>query len=197
VLANGAVYFMSEHTGWRTYALSAETGEQLWNITTPTAKAVTASAVLANSRISKGVYFGVLLGSNKVRIVRVDAATGVEVWNVPAPGENLYGPPTVAGGLVYIILTDGLYAFNAASGAVAWSATKPGCSETSPVVVDGVVYVAGGATGGVQSFDATTGKPLWTSLSDTSSPWVSWEVHSAQCTVHAFHACEPYLIPGI
>jgi len=40
-------------------------------------------------------------------------------------------------------------------------------------VSDGVVFVAGGEFGGVQTFDAKTGAPGWASASDTSSPWAS------------------------
>lgn len=93
--------------------------------------------------------------------------------SVPPP--QLYGPPALSpdGAFVYIVLTDGLHAYNASNGAHVWMSAKPGCSETTPVVVDGVVYVAGGEDGGVLSFNAVTGAAGWISAAGTSSPWAS------------------------
>lgn len=85
--------------------------------------------------------------------------------------------PLLRDGRVYIILDTGLQVLEAATGAPLWSATTPGCSETSPVVAGGVVYTAGKGTGnnagGVHAFDGATGVRRWSSLAGTSSPWAT------------------------
>ena len=66
----GSVYFTSEHTGWRVYALDAVTGAERWNVSTVDTTSATAPAVAGGS-----VFFGALRGG-AVRLVSVNATTG-------------------------------------------------------------------------------------------------------------------------
>jgi outer membrane protein assembly factor BamB len=59
---------------------------------------------------------------------------------------------------------EGLSAFDAATGDPVWSAPLGYCSESSPAVANGVVYVlgtAGAPVGSVFAVDAGTGDVLW------------------------------------
>jgi outer membrane protein assembly factor BamB len=72
-----------------------------------------------------------------------------------------YSPPAVANGLVYVgSPNSGLYALDAATGALRWTALTPGTVSYSPAVANGVVYVSAGA--GLWALDATNGALRWT-----------------------------------
>ena len=127
---SGGVYFTSEHTGWRVYALDAATGAERWNVTTSDTKSATAPAVARGA-----VFFGALRGG-AVRLVSVNAATGAPRWDVAAPGKGVAAPPVVPGdgSLLYITLDGGLHAFDAATGASVWSAAGlTGCGIRRPI----------------------------------------------------------------
>lgn len=108
-----------------------------------------------------------------------DAQTGTEVWKTvvdPFPDEPNYGVGLIAGltyaaGYVYgITEASNLFALNAETGEVAWRRSwDPVDRDTnvSPIVQDGVVYVAlgfpttGNTDGGVRALDAGTGDTIW------------------------------------
>ena len=106
----------------------------------------------------------------------IDAATGKRLWHKPT-GHCSAASPTVADGIVYAAFLQlypcakgdfsgngFLYAWDAATGRRIWAAeTTP--IETSPLVVDGSVYV-GGWDGMVYSFDAKTGALRWKTQTD-------------------------------
>ena len=170
----GGVYFTSEHTGWRVYALDAATGAERWNVTTADTTSATAPAVAGGS-----VFFGALRGG-AVRLVSVNATTGAPRWDVAAPGKGVAAPPTVPGdgSLLYITLDDGLHAFDTATGAAVWSDTGKltGCGNTAPQLdaAVGVLYAAGGrSVNGVQALDAKTGAHIWSALPQVDNPWAS------------------------
>jgi outer membrane protein assembly factor BamB len=111
-------------------------------------------------------------------------------------GSITYSSPAVAGGVVYVAATDGkLYAFSA-NGTTGCSGIPKTCTPlwtaaiaeasgvSSPVVVNGVVYITAGTNGQLYAFNAngTTGcsgtpktcTPLWTAAADSgSTPAVS------------------------
>jgi outer membrane protein assembly factor BamB len=124
----------------------------------------------------------------------LDAATGKELWAAPlklakydgggddGTGDNKGGDgprstPTVAGGKVYVMGANlDLHALDAATGKPVW--TKDLVAEhngrnihwknaASPLIEDGVLYVAGGGEGeALLAFDAATGKVLWKGQND-------------------------------
>ncbi|MCC9078136.1 PQQ-like beta-propeller repeat protein [Litorilinea aerophila] len=65
-----------------------------------------------------------------------------------------------AHGLLYVATSAGLYALDAATGAVAWRYDTRLPLGNSPTVADGVVYV-GGYDRSLHALDATTGRLLW------------------------------------
>jgi outer membrane protein assembly factor BamB len=82
----------------------------------------------------------------------------------------------VANGIVYVGSNDEkLYAFDAGTGAVKWSATTDGAIASSPVVSNGTVYV-GSHDKSLYAFDAASGSLKWRTPTngsiDVSSPIV-------------------------
>jgi outer membrane protein assembly factor BamB len=72
------------------------------------------------------------------------------------------GGPAVTGGVAYFGTSDGkVYALNATTGAVVWTATLGSDVQSVPAVVGGYVY-AGTAAGYVYALNAATGATAWT-----------------------------------
>ena len=117
------------------------------------------------------------------RFFAIDAATGKRLWHKPT-GHCSAASPAVADGIVYAAFqqrypcpkeeldgTGFLAAWDAVTGQRIWSVETPSI-ETSPLVVDGTVYV-GAWDGTVFAFDAKTGALQWGTKTDgqvTSSP---------------------------
>ncbi|SHN47683.1 serine/threonine-protein kinase [Cryptosporangium aurantiacum] len=102
----------------------------------------------------------------------LDARTGKRRWTTPGDGE-FRGVTLVGDHAIYASNADGyLYAVDPASGARRWRRRVGGIAPSAPVVVEGVVYVIGlatgqdsegeGRTGDVVAVDAGTGSPHWT-----------------------------------
>jgi outer membrane protein assembly factor BamB len=75
------------------------------------------------------------------------------VWSIPLGVESVNGPPTVAGDVVWLPVTDSLaiWAVDARSGEVLWKGSMGEPVYTAPTVIDGRVY-AGGFAGLVRAF---------------------------------------------
>lgn len=132
----------------RVYALSADTGEELWAFTT-TNWIESAAAIDGDT-----VYVGVSNGD----VVALTAESGAERWRFDANNSwsFLYWGPGVTGGLVvaddtvYVGSEDGnLYAIDAESGTSKWRFSTGNAVVSTPTVVDGIAFV--GNTGGVLS----------------------------------------------
>ncbi len=124
----------------------------------------------------------------------LDAATGKEVWAAPLKiarydgggddgtsdnkgGDGPRSTPAVAGGKVYVMGANlDLHAFDAATGKPAWTkdlvAEHSGRnirwkSAASPLLEDGLVFVAGGGEGqALLAIEANTGKVVWKGQND-------------------------------
>ena len=102
---------------------------------------------------------------------------------------------TVVNGVVYIGSGDHkVYAFNAATGAILWTATTTNDIISSPAVANGVVYV-GSEDFKLYAFNASTGATLWTATTgsyiNSPSPAVANGVvyiGSSDHKVYAFNA---------
>ncbi len=108
-----------------------------------------------------------------------------EAWQYTTDGP-LHSSPAVANGMVYFYADPGkLYALDAATGTFRWSYATGG-GQSSPVVANGIVYVASG--GKLYALDAATGVLKWTyAKSGWTSPvvangivyfgsWGSWDL---------------------
>jgi len=112
-------------------------------------------------------------------VLCLDLATGKTLWKYKAPGEPLgrtaSSTPCVAEGRVYALGSLKMYAVDAGTGKLVWSAPLPVKGPgSSPMVVDGVLVVNAGK---LHAFDAANGKPLWTQAKaggGNSSP-VAWK----------------------
>jgi outer membrane protein assembly factor BamB len=191
VVVDGSVYFTSEHTGWRVFAVDTATGRERWNATTPDTKSATQPAVGGGA-----VFFAVLRGT-QASLVSLDAETGRSIWDKLLPGvKGVAAPPRVSGGTLYISLDTGLHAFSAATGAAIWAQTNlTACSNTVPFVDvgAGIVYAARGKgrggerqRGGVVALDARTGQPRWTAIPGVDNPWASPVLSGDQVFIAGF-----------
>jgi outer membrane protein assembly factor BamB len=78
-----------------------------------------------------------------------------------SPTDDVYSPPAVVDGVVYVGSADSnVYALNAKTGAKLWSYTTGGRVFSSPAVANGAVYV-GLHDNNVYSLNAKTGTKLW------------------------------------
>lgn len=108
----------------------------------------------------------------------LDAKTGKQLWKKEYPGQTEPGfdwywfsgasaTPTVLDGKCYVVGSAGLYCLSAEDGTELWK-TKTHFTNSSPLVVDGAVYVLFGhracrppVPGELTAFDAKTGAVLW------------------------------------
>ncbi|HEY1708398.1 MAG TPA: PQQ-binding-like beta-propeller repeat protein [Rhizomicrobium sp.] len=96
-------------------------------------------------------------------LLALSSATGAVLWN-KLPDAQFAGSPTVAGNFVYAITSFNapvLYALNATTGATVWTQTLAQ-SDASPIVVNGIIYVACN-NGTMYALKAATGALLWSS----------------------------------
>jgi eukaryotic-like serine/threonine-protein kinase len=141
----------------------------------------TNAPVISSAAIEDGTAY---FGSDDRNLYAVDTATGAKKWSFATEGK-IRSTPAVSGGLVYFISFDGkIYALDAKSGAKKWVYETAGerqyeakgihgCTpktqtmpdfwdtyESSPAVVNGVVYVGCG-DGFMYALDASTGALRW------------------------------------
>jgi outer membrane protein assembly factor BamB len=118
------------------------------------------------------VYFS---AGQSVHAVRT--SDGSLLWSSPAlQSANLYSPPVLADGRLFVAMADGsLAALEAGTGAVLWRATDPGAIPSRvastipapPIVRDGAVYYT--PFNGLRTLDAGTGRLLWQRAFDDPS----------------------------
>jgi len=123
------------------------------------------------------------------RIVRLDPATGREIWRVDA-GRTLSAGVGVGEGLVLVGTPKGeLLAFRTENGQPAWTAKLTGEVLTEPVVASGVVAVRAN-DGKVWLLDAADGKQRWV-YSRTLPALVLREPGNLLLTARALYAGHP------
>jgi len=104
------------------------------------------------------VYFGARSGS----VYALDARTGELVWDYSSDGW-IDASPAVSSAAVFAPSMDGLlYALDRADGSLLWSAELGGPSVSSPLYLNGKVYVGVGLPrNSLKAFDAATGALLF------------------------------------
>jgi outer membrane protein assembly factor BamB len=145
------------------FALYASTGKQVWNYK---ADGYVISPVISNDV----VYFG--SGDGNVNALNV--SSGEKLWNYTTDGSP--SSAVLSDRYLYVSVNSrseygnaSLYCFYTVTGAKVWNfTTEPGNAASSPVVVDGQVYV--GNTGPqffvhpdhfVYALNASTGEQIW------------------------------------
>lgn len=111
-------------------------------------------------------------------IVCMDTADGKVIWQKEHPGtqacdKGASGTPLVVDGRVYVTGAQTVYCLDAKDGTELWkAATKGDTCSSSPLLVDGRLFVLSGV---LTALDAKDGKLLWTQLKvrgNNSSPAV-------------------------
>lgn len=152
-VADGRVYFGSNDN--YIYALDAGAGTEIW-------KFDTGEWVQHSLEVGGGkVYFGAYSEGDR-KVHALDAATGEVVWVAEHPFPiGAEHSPTFIGDKVYAQGSEygQFYVLNAATGEVAWQAEVGGYVESSPTVLDGVVYLT--VVNRAYAFREETGEVIW------------------------------------
>lgn len=109
--------------------------------------------------------------------VRRVAPDGTVRWaaEVEPTTRGIHGTPAVANGTAYVGAYDGaMYAFDLADGTRQWRRPLGDAIGSSPVYLEGIVYVAveygGPASGSVAAVDAASGRQVWGDGRPTNHP---------------------------
>lgn len=179
--ADGVVYF-GDWAG-NFYAVDADDAELQWKFSNQGNTAVksgqkdaaeqdfAAGAIHTSPTVADGIVF---FGSRDANLYALDAQTGQEKWRFTMPeGSWVASSTAVVDDMVYVGGADsrGLYALDAATGQVRWKQLTGKNVFSSPIVADGLVYVATGSPVAVPgsepgdeyvtAFEAVTGKEVW------------------------------------
>jgi outer membrane protein assembly factor BamB len=117
-------------------ALNASNGTVLWNTSIQYASGMPA---VANGML----YIGSLRKGN---VYALNTKTGKVLWTYQTGGP-VESSVAVANGVVYVSATNasGMYALNAQTGKLLWN-YNTGFTQSSPIIVNGMVYVGSGGT---------------------------------------------------
>lgn len=146
-------------------ALDAASGHEVWRSDLSIKKGPDREAFGGGVAYGDGMVF---VSSGYRFVAALDAKTGREIWKVPT-SSPVHGAPTVAGGKVYVIdIVDQLQAYDAKTGASAWTyqpLEEPArmLIASSPAV-SGDEVVAPFASGEVVAVSAANGNDLWTDV---------------------------------
>jgi eukaryotic-like serine/threonine-protein kinase len=113
----------------------------------------------------------VYVGSNELSYGRVggniyalNAYSGVKIWNY-STGNSVFAAvhssPSVSDGTLFVGTDRFVFALNALTGTKIWAYQTDGQVESSPAVVDGVVYI-GSRDGNIYALNTSTGSKIWT-----------------------------------
>jgi outer membrane protein assembly factor BamB len=151
-------------------AFSSASGAKLWS----------ASVTPENEKSKEGFGGGLALDGGRLfaatgygTVVGLDAGSGQILWSKRI-GEPIRSAPTAAGGKIYFVSAGNiLYALNDSDGQQMWTARglpQPATllSNVSPAV-SGSVVVAPFPAGDIKSYDAGSGKEVWTDSLSRSS----------------------------
>jgi outer membrane protein assembly factor BamB len=158
--------YSEQDASWHSsiYAFNANSGEALWNYTTPgqfSSFAVSDQNLLISSNfVDTRNYLDAEKSGGFIYeggVLALNAQSGVRIWNYPI--SNSVGTPFILNNIVYTVSGDGVvYAFNALDGSVVWSYTS-GTGLGSLLSANGYLYV--GSSSGVYCFIADNGRVVW------------------------------------
>ncbi len=155
---NGYLYIASDSL----WCLDALTGERIW--ATNDAYSVGGTPVVVDGKVYGGRIDNWMQRISSVRCF--EAYTGVEIWADTLFG-NLVSCMTVWNDMLFVPTCahhqeTPLYALDANTGSIIWENTDAyeGYWDSSPVVVDSVIYISGW-DGKTRAIDAITGITIW------------------------------------
>ncbi len=130
-VADGMVFCASDTSAY--YAVNATTGTTIWTYKDPYAgEFIVTTPVYVN---------GEVIVIDKFSIVSLNATNGTLLWS-SFTGDELYVPPTYAGGFVYEVTDErSIYVINATNGTKLGSFSMGSNSWSSPSVYEGRIYV--------------------------------------------------------
>ena len=140
---------------------------------TPVWRTPTGGAIFSSPAVANGLVY---IGAEEF-LFALNASNGGVIWRAPTgQGPSFASSPAVANGLVYIgSSANTVWAFNAFSGGLVWSANVAAPVVSSPALVNNVVLV-GSNDGDLHAYDAVKGAELWSSQTGAavqSSPAVA------------------------
>lgn len=163
-------------TGNGISAVNLTTGRLLWH--TPVNGEHLQSPVVVNGTLYTSAWFSFDQNNQNYAgvVYAFDAQTGTKIWQ--SPRMNSSGTanfPTitnvvVANTVLYVGFQNQLFAYKTQSGHLLWNQKVNGSIQQTPLIGEGVVYVAISAYGqngeacAVAAFQAHNGRTLWTSL---------------------------------
>jgi RHS repeat-associated protein len=142
------------------YALDAATGALVWRDDLEMANTPT---------VDNGViYFGSFSCAFNVGCAyAVRTSDGAVLWSAALPGCGMLpgSTPAVVDGVAYLSCNFGaLYALNASTGTIVWTYQSGNFEYDSPIVANGVVYIASCDDGSLNALQASDGSVLWRNL---------------------------------
>jgi outer membrane protein assembly factor BamB len=141
------------------YAFNATTGAKEWAVSVASGDSDFNEVTVANNIVYADTYYGAPDGT----LYAFNLATGRVIWSATPPGCCLVGAVSVSGALAYVSTSSGLLAYNAATGAPAFTAAVAEVTDTV-AVSGGVAFVQSPYE--MQALNATTGALLWTAALD-------------------------------
>ena len=150
LVAEGVVFVGSGDGSF--HAVDAASGGRLWRA--ETGGKIRNGAAIAGERV--------IVGSNDQFVYAFDRASGREVWKHDS-GAEVDSEPLVADDRVVVGNRGiGLIALSVAAGERLWKTSFWGSwLESTPTLVDGVLYVGSSDLGRVSALDPTDGRVLW------------------------------------
>ncbi|MDP9357063.1 MAG: PQQ-binding-like beta-propeller repeat protein [Chloroflexota bacterium] len=135
-------------------------------------RADTAGEIYSSPAVAGGMVY---LGSKSGFLHALDATTGAERWRFDLGDYIVRASPAVANDTVYITSGFSLFAIDAKTGKERWRVPIRFAGQSSPAVIDGVVFVSS-HEGLLYAVDAATGIQRWQYQTDSlvfSSPAVA------------------------
>lgn len=151
---DGRVYIAAD-SAW---CLDAVTGQRIWSYKGTPGVKMNGTPVLED-----GVaYFTYAPTWSSLQVCALDALTGDEIWVTDIPFYST-GCASLWQDMLFVPTYQGcLYALDTATGSIIWenSDAYQGYWDSSPVIVDGMIYI-GGFDGKMRCMDALEGSTVW------------------------------------
>jgi eukaryotic-like serine/threonine-protein kinase len=132
--------------------------------------AVPSVSILSGQNPSKGVIY--VASGGGFAIKALDALTGVELWEYAFGFTSSFMNPTIYDGNL-ILTTNGVRFVNASTGKLNGFFTQDKVTESSPTIMNDVLYYGSGNDGYLRAFDLKTKKQKWAAFTEyrvNSSP---------------------------